>query len=249
MFSSWLINKTYFNDPVFSIHMRAMSIIHGPPRTSPSLLFDDNDDNDLDDSDAHQNADYHYPLNGPNPGLASIISQGSKSLEQSAADIEYRTRNASLSQPHKKGSFRAGTLEPRQLAEGQRILDTAVECLEVIIEQAERGGLTEGQRKGLILSGEPIVLLECVVNRNIKQAKLYWTLPYGILMDDRIHYHQHHLYQQITAKVQQQLVEGGGARLLAGHVHARLSSYYPPRIKMMPATDDMVIRAIEEYNL
>ncbi|KAL3912010.1 MAG: hypothetical protein SGILL_007056 [Bacillariaceae sp.] len=235
---------------------RSLAIIHGPPTTSASnQLFEEEDDDE--DSFRQHAADYnnhddeqHYPLHGPNPGLASIIAQGSKSLEQSAADIEYKTRNISLSQPHKKGSLRAGTLEPRQLAEGQRILDTATDCLEtIILQQAERGGLTEGQRKGIVLGGEPIVLLECVVNSNVKQAKLYWTLPYGILMDERIHYQHQRLYQQLIAKVQQQLVEGGGAKLLAGCVHAKLSSYYPPRIKMLPATDEMVIKAIEEYNL
>ncbi|KAL3899684.1 MAG: hypothetical protein SGARI_006404 [Bacillariaceae sp.] len=240
-----------------SVYKRTLVILGPQASSSRAPLFEDSDDDNDDDPDsfsqpyeAHNNQE-HYPISGPNPGLASIISQGSKSLEKSAADIEYRTRNSSLTQPHRKGSFRAGTLEPRQLAEGQRILDTAVDCLENIVEQAERGGLTDGQRKGLLLAGEPIVLLECVVNRNIKQAKLYWALPYGILMDDRIrqNHHQQRLYQQITVKVQQQLVEGGGAKLLAGHVHGRLSSYYPPRIKMLPATEDMVIRAIDEYNL
>lgn len=183
-------------------------------------------------------------LSGPNPGLASVISQGMSALERSAADIEYRTKNSSsLKRPHKKGSFRAGTLEPRQLAEGQRLLDVATDCLEELVVQAERGGLTVGQQKGLMLSGEPIVLLECVVNRTIKQAKLYWTLPYGLLLDERM---QAKLYHQLTAKVQEQLMEGGGVKLLSRQVHNRLSSYYPPRIKMLPATDEMVAKALRE---
>jgi hypothetical protein len=196
--------------------------------------------------DSHDESKGNESLSGPNPGLASIISQGIKSLEKSAAAIEFRTRSSSLSQPHKKGSYRAGTLEPRQLAEGQRILDVASECLEQLVLQMERGAMSLEQRKGLFLSGEPIVLLECVVNSNIKQAKLYWTLPYGILSDKRLHAR---LYHQITAKVQEQLTEGGGAKLLAGKVNSKLSSYYPPRIKLLPATDEMVAKALEECEL
>lgn len=224
------------------------------PKTTRTATVEDVDENsfetynefingDFDDEDEVDGA-HHYPLSGPNPGLASIISQGSKSLEKSAADIAYRTRHScSLSQPHKKGSFRAGTLEPRQMAEGQRILDVASDCLEELVLQADRGALTAGQRKGLLLSGEPIVFLECVVNRNIKQAKLYWTLPYSLLLDERMHAG---LYRQITAKVQEQLMEGGGAKLVSRHVHNRLSSYYPPRIKLFPATDEMVAKALQE---
>lgn len=200
-------------------------------------------DDDDDDDDSSNRIRTKY-LSGPNPGLASIISQGMSALERSAADIEYRTKNSSsLKRPHKKGSYRAGTLEPRQLAEGQRLLDVATDCLEELVVQAERGGLTVGQQKGLMLSGEPIVLLECVVNRTIKQAKLYWTLPYGLLLDERMHAK---LYHQLTAKVQEQLMEGGGVKLLSRQVHNRLSSYYPPRIKMLPATDEMVAKALRE---
>lgn len=188
-------------------------------------------------------------LLGPNPGLASIISQGAKSLEQTAADIQKKTRKVSLFQLQKRSSLEKGIslLDPRQLAEGQRVLDVALDCLDHIVSQ-QHGTLTERQRRSLVPAGddEPIVLLDCAVNRNVRQAKVYWTLPYRLLLDERIN---QQIYQQLMAKVQGELVhpEGGGAKLLARHVHARLSSYYPPRLKMVPATDEMVKQAIEEY--
>eukprot|EP00534_Pseudo-nitzschia_fraudulenta_P007428 CAMPEP_0201172048 /NCGR_PEP_ID=MMETSP0851-20130426/90372_1 /ASSEMBLY_ACC=CAM_ASM_000631 /TAXON_ID=183588 /ORGANISM="Pseudo-nitzschia fraudulenta, Strain WWA7" /LENGTH=140 /DNA_ID=CAMNT_0047454495 /DNA_START=105 /DNA_END=527 /DNA_ORIENTATION=- len=138
-------------------------------------------------------------------------------------------------------------MDPRQLAEGQRILDVASDCLEQLAMEEEGSGRREQAgdgNNGLILFGEPIVLLECEVNRNVRQAKIYWTLPYGILLDNRIN---QRLYQEIMVKVQNQLVGDGGAKLLARHVHTRLSYYYPPRIKFFPATDEMVQRAIEEF--
>jgi hypothetical protein len=192
----------------------------------------------------------HKFMKGPNPGLASVISQGMKSLEHTAEEIQYKTRRTSLSQPHKKPSFkngRADEMDPRQLAEGQRILDVATDCLEQLALQEEHSGQRQrdvGNSNGLVLFGEPIVLLECEVNRNVRQAKIYYTLPYGILLDNRIN---QRLYQEIMVKVQNELVVNGGAKLLARNVHTRLSYYYPPRIKFFPATDEMVQSAIEEF--
>ena len=190
-----------------------------------------------------------------NPGLASVISQGIKSLDQTAEDTRFKTRNDTLARAHKKPSFRNGRaaeMDPRQLAEGQRILDVASECLERLaareeqqqqhVQQQRRGQQQHGN--GLFLFGEPIVLLECEVNRNVRQAKVYWTLPYGLLLDNRIN---QGLYQEIMVRVQGQLVSNGGAKLLAREVHTRLSYYYPPRIKLFPATDEMVQKAIEEF--
>lgn len=189
-------------------------------------------------------------MTGPNPGLASVISQGIKTLEQTAEEIQYKTRKISLSRAHKKATFRNGgaaDMDPRQLAEGQRILDVASECLEHLAMQDEENGKQNGKgigNGGLVLFGEPIVLLECEVNRNVRQAKIYWTLPYGILLDNRIN---QKLYQDIMMKVQKELVRNGGAKLLARDVHTRLSYYYPPRIKLFPATDEMVQTAIAEF--
>lgn len=219
---------------------------------------DDGDDHD-DDNDGGRHPSAPLPpggggyLLGRNPGLASIISQGVKSLEETAADIQRKTRGSSLSQPQKRSARESGVslLDPRQLAEGRRILDVASDCLDAIVDDAQAGGgtLTAKQRQGLAPAGGdggPIVLLDCVVNRNVRQAKLYWTLPYAMLLDGRI---DQRVYQHLMATVQRDLVhpEGGGAKLLARHVHARLASYYPPRLKMVPATDEMVQRAIEEY--
>ncbi|MGK3736498.1 MAG: hypothetical protein ACI8RD_014518 [Bacillariaceae sp.] len=199
---------------------------------------------DDDDDDDHH---HHEQYRTPNPGLSSIISQGSKVLESSADDIQQKTRRDSLLQPHKKPSFRnpdgVADIDPRQLAEGQRILDVALDCIDhLAIQYEERGG--DNSDNGLMLFGEPIMLLECEVNRNIKQAKIFYTLPYEILLDKRIN---QKLYEEITFKVQKQLILNGGTKLLTKLVHSKLSYYYPPRIKLYPATDNMVQKAIKEF--
>jgi len=202
------------------------------------------------DEHEHHPKQHEFETGSPNPGLASVISQGIKSLDQTAEDARFKTRNDTLTRAHKKPSFRNGRaaeMDPRQLAEGQRILDVASECLERLAarEEQQQQRRTRGQHgNGLFLFGEPIVLLECEVNRNVRQAKVYWTLPYGLLLDNRIN---QGLYQEIMVRVQGQLVSNGGAKLLAREVHTRLSYYYPPRIKLFPATDEMVQKAIEEF--
>jgi len=155
----------------------------------------------------------------------------------------------------------------RQIAESERILETATECLEEIAMRHP----TEARLTGLALGGEPILLLECQVNRDARQAKLFWTLPYSLLLDERL---TQKAYQQLVERVQQELVYGGGeggrksshgrgrvhgdgsqklattgAKMLSRQVHSRLSSYYPPRIKLLPATDEMVSRVVEEYGV
>tara|TARA_B110001450_G_C17498872_1_gene431409 strand:+ start:236 stop:724 length:489 start_codon:yes stop_codon:yes gene_type:complete len=144
-------------------------------------------------------------------------------------------------------------MNPRQLEEGQRIVDVASSCLDVLAYQYEenkkqpnstKNNTTgQGNKNGLILFGEPITILECIVDRNLRQAKVYWSLPYSILIDERI---TQTLYQKIVVKVQDQLVHHGGAKVLSKLVHHKLSYYYPPKLKLYPATNSMVNTAIEE---
>lgn len=174
-----------------------------------------------------------------NPGLASVIQQGAKSLESTATDVQSKTRQQGLSAPTK--SQKRWTQTPRQLAEAQRILDVATECLETLCYDDD--GPTEPAAAFLTIGGEPIVLLEVKVNSDAKQAKVFWTLPYGILTDDRL---TPTSYQRLVRQMEIYLRDRGAGKLLARHVHTRLRSYYPPRLKFQAATPDMVARAMEE---
>jgi hypothetical protein len=167
---------------------------------------------------------------GNNPGLASVISQGISSLDNTAADVQQKTRKASLENKRSKAP------NPRQLAEAERILEVAGECLEDLCMRGEAGGLS--------LKEEPIVILDVQVNRPVKQAKVFWTLPYVVLMDERM---TRQVYKRLMGSVEEQMIKERSGKLLARQVHARLRSYYPPRLKLLPATDDMVERALAEY--
>jgi ribosome-binding factor A len=162
---------------------------------------------------------------GPNPGLASVISQGMESLNTTASQVQAKTKKS-------LDKWDDGPT-PRQIMESQRVMETATECLE---EMVVRG------MGNLHIQGEPIVLLQVEVNRPLKQAKVYWTLPYGVLLDDRI---SKNLYRKFMDRLQEH-VDAGDAKLLQRQVHARLRSYYPPRLKLVQATDMMVHEAMLE---
>jgi ribosome-binding factor A len=163
-----------------------------------------------------------------------VIDQGIKSLEDTAADVEARTRNKTI-QPDSD--------EPthRQLAEAHRILEVATECLEnLCTHEQNRNSLS-----GLQLQGQPIILLHVQVNKDVKQAKVYWTLPYSVLLDPNV---TQRVYQKLVEVVQDQLIQRGGAKRLARELSSRLRFYYPPRIRLVPAKHAMIQQAIEEFH-
>jgi ribosome-binding factor A len=167
---------------------------------------------------------------GPNPGLASVISQGASSLENTASEVEAKTKKAL---GDNKGD---DPLQPRQLMEAQRILDVTTECLEE---------MTNGGTAGLLsVLEEPITIMEVQVNRDLKQAKVYWALPFSILLDDRI---DGKVYRQLVTKMEKNILEKGGGKMLQRQVHGRLSFYYPPRMKFFPASNSMIHQAISEF--
>jgi hypothetical protein len=46
--------------------------------------------------------------------------------------------------------------------------------------------------------------------------------------------------------MEEQIYDQYAGKLLSRSVHSRLRSYYPPRLKLVPATKEMVQRAIDE---
>lgn len=96
-----------------------------------------------------------------------------------------------------------------------------------------------------LVGGEPIAILDVQVNTNAKQAKVYWSLPYGILMDDRLN---RTTYQTLLTRMETKLQEGG-ASLIQKMVHTRLRFYYPPKLKFIPAPPKMVVEAVGDFTL
>eukprot|EP00429_Kryptoperidinium_foliaceum_P039515 CAMPEP_0176170188 /NCGR_PEP_ID=MMETSP0120_2-20121206/87132_1 /TAXON_ID=160619 /ORGANISM="Kryptoperidinium foliaceum, Strain CCMP 1326" /LENGTH=176 /DNA_ID=CAMNT_0017507997 /DNA_START=1 /DNA_END=528 /DNA_ORIENTATION=- len=113
---------------------------------------------------------------GLNPGLESVMNQGAATLERTAADVQAKTKKVKTLVSAEEQSQKKE--KPQQLAERQRLLDVATECLEAICDRNPNNPLAVG--------GEPLVLVDVQVNSTSKQAKVFWTLPYSILMDERL---------------------------------------------------------------
>ena len=186
---------------------------------------------------------------GRNPGLESVISQGITSLEETAMEIQQKTRHSGIVATSLQPDIVTST--HRQLAEAQRLLDVATECLEDLCHkyQDQPSSIMQAELPGLQLQGQPIELLEVKVNKDGKQAKVFWTLPYSVLLDPNVN---QNVYQRLVVTLQEQLVPPphsgarGGAKILSQQVGSKLRFYFPPRIKMVPATHQMVERAIRE---
>jgi hypothetical protein len=164
---------------------------------------------------------------GPNQGLGSVIEQGSSSLQRTAIDVQAKTKKVSSLTSDKE---KAKT--PRQLAESQRILEVATECIEALCNRTPNNPLAVG--------GEPVTLLQVHVNSTARLAKVYWTLPYSILLDKRL---TPTAYRKLMTQVEARF----DGSLLQRDVHTRLSFYFPPRLKFYPATPQMVAQAMHEW--
>jgi ribosome-binding factor A len=178
---------------------------------------------------------------GPNPGLASVVAQGIKALEDTAGDVEARTRHISIEPKSNQPTH-------RQLAEAQRILEAATDCLDDLCMKhfhQQQQQQVSNNLPGLHLQGQPIVLLDVHVNKDVKLAKVYWTLPYSVFLDPNV---TQRVYQKLVEVLQEQLIQQGGAKILAREVGSKLRFYYPPRIKLVPATDEMIQQAVAEFH-
>ncbi|CAJ1961367.1 unnamed protein product [Cylindrotheca closterium] len=195
---------------------------------------------------------------GRNPGLESVISQGLSSLEGTAKEIQSKTRHSGIVPSKSSDPSIPDATTHRQMAEAQRLLDVATECLDDLCHKYQDQPPSAMQKAlpGLQLKGQPIELFEVQVNKDGKQAKVFWTLPYSVLLDPNVN---QNIYQRLVQTLQEQLLgidgqqpqqqqqqQRGGAKILSQHVGSKLRFYFPPRIKLVPATQEMVERAIRE---
>ena len=162
-----------------------------------------------------------------NKALADIIRGGFRTLNQAALDIQSSpiTRKSIFAPPDASPS-------PRQKAEEHLIHTTATECLE---------GLAKKDGK-LCVHGDPIVILN-VELKGSKLAILHWALPFSVLADETISMREKQLLEFRMHKI---LVEGGGTQLLQRGVHAALRHYYPPRLRLDPAPDELLLEVMRD---
>lgn len=176
-----------------------------------------------------------------NKKLASVIREGLAVLNESAITIQAASQTRRPLFPNaemKSGSPGESTAfvppSDRARAEEYRIFSTAQECLETLASK----------HSIYLLQGEPICLLACHVKPSIQVATLFWTLPLSILLEERLTPFQK---EQLLEMVQQRFLDDPSAKaLLQRCVHSKLSSYYPPKLRLEPATEEMVNDYMED---
>jgi hypothetical protein len=115
-------------------------------------------------------------------------------------------------------------------AEERRIFDTAFDCLEKLALNKNELFTAGG-------GGDPICLLKCRVKPSIQVAILYWTLPLSVLLDDSLGDTQK---EHLLNVFQRRLLQASAESILQKCVHGKLSSYFPPKVRLEAASADMV---------
>ena len=158
--------------------------------------------------------------------LATIVRMGFQSLSQIAVNIQ----NARQTQ---KSMFAPAVeeVEPWQKSEEHKIFVVANEVLDSLPSDSP-----------CHIMGQPIEILK-VDLRDRKLAILYWALPLSIIHDETI---SNRDKQIIEFRMHNKLVKEGGAKLLQWKVHAALSHYYPPRLRLDPAPHGLLLKLLEE---
>lgn len=89
---------------------------------------------------------------------------------------------------------------------------------------------------------EPIVIVDVEITKDLRQARVFWSLPYGVLLMDGI---SAGMRMRSAERMQKVLDERGG--VLQGLVHQKMRGYFrPPKIRFVMAEGEMLRRYLKE---
>jgi len=155
-----------------------------------------------------------------NQALSQVKSLGMSHLQATCLEIVQKTREPLL--------LRAHGPTPEQVNEANRIFSV----LNQVLERYSRNNTT------FSIQGEPIVIMEVEVSPDLRQARVYWSLPFGIMG------YESSIVDKVREKMQSLLLKR--ASRLQGLVHAQLRSYYPPKLIWVPYSDDLFQENIKQ---
>jgi ribosome-binding factor A len=155
-----------------------------------------------------------------------VKEQGIKILESLAADIQSKTKRRLLLVDEDTGPTSA------QLREASRLKILTENAIEQYT--SHKGGL-------FCIMNEPIAIIDVEITEDLRHARVYWSLPYGVLLMNT----KREVRAKAVKRMQMILDERG--RVLQGLVHAKLRSYYrPPKIRFVPAEGEMLRSVLTE---
>jgi ribosome-binding factor A len=149
-----------------------------------------------------------------NDSLQQVKALGLATLEATAAEVAAKTRKPLFDLSKEGGP------DPIQIKEGEMILGLACEALEDILR---KGDTT------FCIREEPINFFDCEVNTDLRLAKIFWCLPYSlVVLPDEIK-------NVVVEKMQSILDQRGGK--IQYMVHTKLRHYYPPKLRFVAKRD------------
>lgn len=162
------------------------------------------------------------PIPIRNEALAHVKALGMPHLEATTQEVINKTRQPLFIPESEMGPT------PDQLAEAHRIYMVLSQVLENVSQRDST----------FSIKGEPIVIMEVEVSKDLKQARVYWTLPFSVMQYPK------DVVSKVSDKMQEILQRKGGK--LQRLVHAQLRSYYPPKIRFVPSPDDVFQQDVQE---
>lgn len=155
-----------------------------------------------------------------NEALEAIKMAGMARLDHAARDVASKTRKRLLLSDEDDGP------SVDQLREANRLQTVLDESLRHFARRDD----------AFSIEGDPIVILDVEVSPDLRHARVYWALPYSLMgLSDSV-------ASKLTDSMQARLDEKGGR--LQALVHARLRSYYPPKLRFVPSDDSVMKEAI-----
>jgi len=159
-----------------------------------------------------------------NLGLAAVKEQGLPILESITSDVQFKAKRRLLVDDEDSGPSVA------QLREANRV--------KIIVEDSIL------QHKGQIfcVGGEPIAVIDAEISPDLKQARIFWSLPFGFLLMDKL---PRAVLEKATKDMQRILEKRGG--ILQSIVHTQMKRYNrPPMIRFVPVESEVLRKMLQD---
>ena len=171
--------------------------------------------------------------------LQSVKEQGIKILKSTTMQIQEKTKRRLLLSAEDTGPA------PEQIKEANRLKVLVEDALE---EYTSRHGAL------FCLQDEPISIIDVEVTPDLRQARVFWSLPFSFLLDDGISQKsQRGQYrmegQEIRLKVakRMQIILENKGGVLQGLVHRKMRRYFrPPKIRFVMAEGEMLRSVLKD---
>lgn len=162
----------------------------------------------------------------PNPGIQSVKQMGLAILQSSTLDIQKRTRQRLFLEDEDTGPTDA------QLQEATRLRDYVEDAVYTYT----------AKKSTFCILNEPIQIVDVEITEDLRQARIFWSLPYSVLLMDNV---PRSIREKATQKMQGILETRGGP--IQGIVHRKMKMYYrPPILRWVPAEGEMLRRHLKE---